>query len=131
MELKDLIGSHRLDAVEFSISGDSQVIYFRLDGQVYAATEDPDDGYRSLMEDIQMVDKKMSNTFEPIEVFGYHISNNTLNDTDILELYDVITERLVLEVGTDDSDYYYPLFVARFYPEAMVINAKQLKKDTE
>jgi hypothetical protein len=127
MELKDLEGTHTLDAVEFSISGGSQIIYFRLDGQVFAVTEDEDDGYRSAMEDIQIVDREMSNTFEPVVVWGKHINKCA----DILELIDIITERVVLEVGTDESDDYYPQFVANFRPEAMVINAEQIKKDTE
>ena len=44
--------------------------------------------------------------------------------TDILELIDVVTGKLVLEVGTDYSDDYYPSFVANFNPEAMALNSK-------
>lgn len=50
MELRELTGLHVLDAVDFSMSmsivEDPQVMSFRVDGIVYMAAEDPDDGYR-------------------------------------------------------------------------------------
>ena len=73
MELKELVGEHMLDAVDFSDEqvktwGDQfeacQVMRFRLDGKVYVAVEDPSDGYRSCMNDLAVADDAtMKNTF--------------------------------------------------------------------
>ncbi len=131
MELVDLQGSHALDAVDFGEMrtdeyGDSQVCRFRLDGIVYAAIEDPDDGYRSSMKELLVDDSAtMKNTFPGITVVGRHLTENNYGTCDILQLIDIKTGELVLEVGTDDSEDYYPCFVANFTPGAMSINKKQ------
>lgn len=55
---ESLVGIHKLDAVdrasepredEWSGIGSAQCLRFRLDGKVYVALEDPEDGYRSSM----------------------------------------------------------------------------------
>lgn len=139
MELKDLVGNHILDAVDFSNEQiktwgdefeDCQVIRFRLDGKVYAATEDPDDGYRSSMSDIALLgDVQMRNVFTPTPVIARYVSEREAYEgagynyqADILELVDATTNRVVLEVGTDNTDDYYPSFVSAFHPEAMACN---------
>lgn len=142
MELKDLVGNHILDAVNFSNeqvktwSGefeDCEVVRFRLNGQVFAVTEDPDDGYRSSMRDIALLDDvQMQNVFPPQAVVGRYQSERTpyddagyVNQTDILELVDARTGLVVLEVGTDNTGDYYPSFVSSFHPEAMACNQKE------
>lgn len=134
MELKELVGEHILDAVDFSNEqvktwGDSfkacQVVRFRLDGKVYIATEDPDDGYRSSMEDLTVGDWQMTNIFPALRVIGRYRTKGSYSGTDdVLELVDVGTGNTVLEVGTENVDDYYPGFVASFHPEAMTPNAK-------
>jgi hypothetical protein len=101
-----------------------QVMRFRLDGEVYVAVEDPDDGYRSLMKDLTVAeDATMKNVFPPVRVIGRHREKGSYNDVnDILELIDAGTGQLVLEVGTENTDEYYPCFVASFNPEAMTPN---------
>ena len=133
MELKDLVGEHELDAVDFDneeikdeYSGVemSQVCRFRLDGKVYAAIEDPSDGYRSSMRDLSVSDSAtMKNVFQPVKVVGRHRTKGEYGgEDDVLELIDVKTGQVVLEVGTDQVDDYYPGYVASFHPEAMAIN---------
>jgi hypothetical protein len=133
VELKDLVGEHVLDAVDFSNEQvrtwgdnfeDAQVIRFRLDGICYIATEDPDDGYRSSMQDIVIAEvASMANTFPPVRVVCRHRTEGRYsNEDDILEFIDMETGKVVLEVGTDNSDDYYPSFVACFKPENMHIN---------
>lgn len=132
MELTDLVGEHLLDAVDFSNEriktwGDEfetcSVIRFRLDGIVYTAMEDPVDGYRSHMKEITISEGNMANTFSPIKVLGRHRIDGTHGDKDdVLELIDVITGKTVLEVGTKNTDDYYPCFVANFNPAAMAVN---------
>lgn len=136
MEVKELVGNHMLDAVDFSEDSikdwadDYQacsVCRFRLDGVVYMAIEDPDDGYRSSMREMVIDnDAKMNNVFTPQEVVGRHRTEGSYSDKDdVLELIDTSTGKTVLEVGTADVDDYYPCFVAAFHPEAMSCNQKQ------
>lgn len=135
MELKELAGEHLLDAVDFSNEQvktwgeqfeDCQVMRFRLDGKVYVAVDDPDDGYRSHMNDLTVSeDATMKNVFEPVKVIGRHREKGSYGDVDdVLELIDAGTGQLVLEVGTESTDDYYPCFVASFHPEAMTPNAE-------
>lgn len=134
MELKTLVGEHLLDAVDFSDEqvktwGDEfeacQVMRFRLDGTVYVAVEDPSDGHRSCMNDLTVSeDATMKNVFEPVNVIGRHRDAGDYEETaDVLELIDTGTGKIVLEVGTEKTDDYYPYFIAAFHPEAMTPNA--------
>lgn len=129
MTLDDLVGEHELDAVDFSSESikdswgdgfeDCQSMRFRLDGVVYAVTEDPSDGYRSCMQDIVVVpDAEMTNAFTPIRVLARM-------QRAVLELIDIANGETVLEAGTDNADDYYPCFVASFTPEKMSVNASQ------
>lgn len=133
MELKDLVGEHLLDAVDRDntevrryddVFDSCDVIRFRLDGVVYMAVEDPNDGYRSSMRSIESGDWPMTNTFPPVRVVGRHVTKGEYGgEDDILELIDVVTGKPVLRVGTDNLDDYYPGFVCFFDPTAMATNA--------
>jgi hypothetical protein len=134
MELSDLVGEHMLDAVDSSNEQvktwgdqfeDCSVLRFRLDGKVYVATEDPDDGYRSSMRDLVVLpdDTIMHNTFAPQRVVGRYRNKSDYNEADVLELVDAVTGLIVLEVGTDNTDDYYPWFVGNFHPQNMACNA--------
>lgn len=133
MELKDLAGKKILDAVDFSNEKvktwgdgfeDSEVCRFRLDGVIYSAIEDPSDGYRSSMRDLNIEHGFMKNAFEPIEVLCIYREKDKEYGgiDDILILIDIGTGEKVLEVGTTDTDNYYPCYVASFHPENMVLN---------
>lgn len=127
MELKDLVGDHKLDAVDFSeesiktygdVFEDCQICRFRLDGIVYLAIEDPDDGYRSYMRDLKTDESAiMKNVFDPIDVVCHHRTKNRCDNDDILEVINKKTGKVILEVGIGNYDDYYPYFVANFRPE--------------
>lgn len=124
MELKDLIGRKKLDAVSFSDStdrfGSARVVKFRLDGVVHCAVEDEDDGYRSSLGELIVFDHDdIDNAFPSIDVDCVYEPDAEL---DLLSIFDIQTRELVLQVGTDYTGGYYPYFVARFFPEAMCIN---------
>lgn len=124
MELKDLLGKHVLDAVDFGCYGDACGIWFRLDGVVYAAIENEEDGYRSSMDELAVSDKKMENVFPRIEVLVVDPdSAKGVGDPDELRFIDIKTGKSVVDVGTNYDDSYYPCFVANFNPENMIINA--------
>lgn len=134
-DLKDLVGLHMLDAVDFDnkstpayqgadYNEDHAVCRFRLGDTVWEAMEGNDDGYRSSMESFQHVDVPMVNIFPAIQVMAIHRTNGHYGgDDDVLVLIDVKTGKAVLEVGTHDISDYYPSYVATFDPSAMSINA--------
>ena len=128
VQFDELVGAHALDGVEMGVtrlpdaSEDSNLIRFRLDGVVYEAIEYPDDGYRSCMKDLYVSESAITNVFEPVAVDvaidngGPERSNCTLSFTD------TANGQVILRVGTDNSDDYYPWFVAEWMPQFMAVN---------
>ena len=122
--LEDLAGrEYMLSGVDFMNEDVASCIRFILDGCVCIATEDPEDGYRSSMKNIAIYDypsmvTEIKNRFEPVRVVAKHDGESA----DILFLTDKITGKLVLEVGTQNIDDYYPYFVSEFRPENMATN---------
>lgn len=134
-ELDSLLGLHKLDAVDVGSmkvktwgddEGECNTLSFRLDGIVYTAVEDPNDGYRSSMKKLLVEKKRLKNKFTAIKVVGIKKPPSSYQENDTLQFYDAITGKLVLEVGTDNTDDYYPYFVATFIPENMATNVKSL-----
>lgn len=132
VELDSLVGDHVLDGVDLSNERvktygdnfeDASVIRFRLDGTVYTAIESPDDDYRSSMDKIFAEECEIKNAFPPIKVTARKKPDDG-HVSDTLELVDSATGKVVVEVGTDNTDDYYPSFVSAFWPENMVTNAK-------
>lgn len=124
VQIEQLAGEHELSGVDHEsvhVEGDwsaANAIRFVLDGRIYVATEDPDDGYRSSMRSLEIVaEPPVANTFAPVKVVGRVRG-------EVLELIDAANGAVVLEVGTDDADDYYPCFVNHFFPDRMAVNAK-------
>lgn len=93
--------------------------YIRLDSDVVEIREDEDDGYRSAMDDMYLVDTKELN---PKPIFF----RRALAEVQVLDLdeRDESGWRLVdrdghvwLEAGTDYCDSYYPCFFIRYTPK--------------
>lgn len=133
IDLKNLVGIHMLDAVDFTeetvescgCQEDASVCRFRIDGVTYVAAEDPEDGYRSCMAGLLRDDAtSLTNVFEPVEVLARYVDQDDDwgYQCDILQFFDTTTGKLVLEVGTHNTDDYYPNYVANFKPENMAIN---------
>lgn len=138
VDLNSFLGEHWLDAVDFDSTQinqwgnhyeDANVMRIRLDGVCYTVTEDPSDGYRSSLGEIFRSDgKDMVNVFNPQWVYGRwkdqsdvrHDDPNNLSD--VIEIIDLWTHKVIIEVGTDHTDEWYPSFVASFHPENMNIN---------
>ena len=139
MDFKELVGLHALDGVDFDNTqvrdyGDAyeqcQVMRFRLDGTIYCAIEDPSDGYRSCMRSFAVEHGPMQNVFPPVQVVARHRTSGAHTDVDdVLELIDVVNGNVVLEVGTTNTDDYYPSFVAAFHPELMAVNQSEEAPD--
>lgn len=131
VSLESLVGEHFLDAVDMDTTQvkkwggfeDANVIRFRLDGKVYTAVENPDDGYRSSMEKLFVSEGAMKNVFAPVKVLARMNTQGEygqVNDT--LELLDAANGKTILRVGTDNTDDYYPCFVSDWAPGNMAVN---------
>jgi len=130
-KLDTLIGCHVLTGVNFDTCyveediGDASVMNFVLDGVMYSAIEDASDGYRSSMSELRVTTVRATrkmNMFSPCNVIG----SMRVGDSWILDLEDVETKKIVLSVGTDQSDDWYPWFVSKFSPENMSSNWRTL-----
>lgn len=103
-------------------------IRFKLDGVVYVAMEDPSDGYRSYLGELKVDEEEIKNPFSGVEVKGvYRTTSGSYEDwtrksCSILDLVDTTTNEIVVSIGTDNDDDYYPWFVAHFDPTAMSVN---------
>ena len=132
VEVKSLVGKHKLSGVDLSIDQvkeeygsdfeDASVVNFVLDGKTYRAIEDPSDGYRSSLRSLKLTRHKVENRFTPVEVLGIYRDRSRYDEADIIQFFDTKNGKLVLEVGTDRSDDYYPSFVGSFTPENMHVN---------
>ena len=131
MELKDLVGRHKLSGVDYmpSIMEDEfynccNDILFCLDGITYLMTEDEDDGWRSYMSEIEVTGRKIKNIFPDQEVVCKYSDDEYNNN--ILRIY-TLKGKLLLEVGTFDYDDWYPCAAFEWHPENMDINLKYNK----
>lgn len=130
--LESLVGEHLLSGVDFiketekgEYAGDyAQLCIFELDGKVYTCKEDPGDGYRSSMDSL-IEGGTVSNRFSPQRVIcSMQTEGGYGRVDDILVMRDCLTGKEVLRIGTENTDDYYPCFVANFQPESMACNAQ-------
>lgn len=127
-ELKELLGPHTLTGCDTDrvIKGkyeDCRTVDFVLDGRTYTALEDPNDGYRSYLGELLESSQPVKNTFPACLVTGEQRKNDEYHDCNIIDLRDTTTGKVVLSIGTDYYDDYYPCFVGEFDPTAMAVNA--------
>lgn len=101
-------------------------IVIQLDGKNYRCYEDPSDGYRSYSE-VQETDQECMNTFPPQRVMVKHYDRSNNHG---IEVYNPDFE-LILRVGTDNYDDYYPMAVWEWHPENLPINKGIHKKEYE
>ena len=132
MELKDLVGKHILQGIELGTEpnpGDwndfeqRNFILFRLDNVTYKATEDPDDGYRSYMNELRIVEDVIPRVILPdIEVVGCMLTDSKWEINDIIEFHDAKNGKCVLAIGTGNTYDYYPYCVLEYKPENLACN---------
>jgi hypothetical protein len=131
MYLEDLVGLHEISGVdittmEIKLYGDYEdinVVRFVLDGKTYKAIEDPKDGYRSYLDEIEVCDEVVWNNFPPQKVMG------KMKDEHIIVFIDVFTDKVVLELGTQHiEDNYYPYCVMYWYPENLACNFEKYRE---
>ena len=130
MTLHDLIGVHTLTGIEYGHVRHRNDLYeeaancgkFTLDGVTYAAIEDPEDGYRSCMSDLIICEEPAKIQLPQTLVACVHADRL---DDDTLILYDLVTGKPVLEVGTRNYNDWYPCFCWDCRPENLWCNADQ------
>lgn len=130
--LESLVGEHELSGVDMAAEDmpayfeggtyKGSVCRFVLDGKAYTAAEDENDGYRSSMKSL-VLGGEVNNRFAPQRGLCTMRTEGEYGRKDeTLVMRDVVTGKEVLEVGTDNTDDYYPSFVANFQPENMACN---------
>jgi len=133
IEMESLVGKHILSGVDEinrqigrAYSSElCQCINFVLDGITYTAIEDPDDGWRSMLDEIIKSDDTVKNKFQGVEVIITHI--DTIEKKALL-FYDTKNGKLVMEIGTEYYDSYYPSFIANWSPENLSINEPRVNR---
>lgn len=129
IELKDLVGERYFSGIDEGQEDYCNFVKFILDGVIYKAIEDPEDGYRSCLGSIAITNEAVKNSFIPQKMNCVMTPDRDYRQPDILQLFDCETKGLVLEIGTDSSDEYYPICVMSFTPENMAINQQQQSRE--
>ncbi len=108
-------------------------ILLTIDGENYIAVTDPDDGYRSY--GCFYIDKSHAQrvTFPEQDVLvDFHKKDTTDEDGYVVNYNELViyntNGRLILRVGTDYSDYWYPCAIFEYHPENLPINEKHEEK---
>eukprot|EP00919_Chromeraceae_sp_WS-2016_P042264 GHVR01100535.1.p2 GENE.GHVR01100535.1~~GHVR01100535.1.p2 ORF type:complete len:133 (+),score=24.70 GHVR01100535.1:39-437(+) len=127
VELKDLIGKHVLTGIDFGkvdigSHRDANTVDLLLDDKKISIIEDPEDGYRSSMNEVMMNRKGfiVKNKFKPIELVGFF--REPISDHDIVDFIDSMSGRVVLSIGTENYYDYYPVFINTWTPENLHVN---------
>lgn len=142
VSLEFFLGDHILEgccdtSLDLAEDETANAMVFRIDGQNYLAVESRDDDYRSMLRDVYKVgeDFPLENKFEACHVVGRWKESNGTEKwggwTDVIELVDAKTGEVVIELGTESWDEFYPVCRMSFYPQAMWINRKRLIQDAE
>jgi|ERR1051325_1448921 hypothetical protein len=133
VNLGELQGEHLLSGVDdlqeevsdgWGGTDNVNVFLVRLGDKTYKFSEDPDDGYRSYLSTVFVVDTEVSYKFPPQKVYAAMKPRDESDyyDHEILQFFDAENHELVLEVGTDDVEDYYPTCVMHWYPQNLSVN---------
>lgn len=132
MTFEDLVGNHVLSGIETGSmkyddgwdNGDCNYVKFMLDGTIYLAVEDPEDGYRSCCRDLIVEHTVPKVAIPNIDVvcsmMPYNDEWSEVND--VLIITDAVTGKVILEIGTTNTNDYYPYFHFEYHPENMACN---------
>lgn len=126
-KLEDLVGEHLMDHtpstdVRHPFDSDSNGIAFTIDGNTYMVFEDGNDGYRPSAGPLlgfKGMPYEIGGDYGEycrLKVVGSMCLSGDNCSAHILEFRLVETGAVVLRVGTDNDDDYYPSFVAEWSP---------------
>ena len=133
MILEDLVGKHVLSGIEEGMltnpyDGDCAYIKFTLDGITYKAIENPDDGYRSFLNELEIVDEKCKIRVPDIEVVCHMREYDKPWENDVLCFVDAANGEIFLSIGTENTNNYYPYCVMEYFPERLHCNQKEKRE---
>ena len=92
---------------------------FKLDGNVFEAIEDPDDGYRSFLDEVRLIPHEECEA-RGLVFFRSPIARVEVVESDVLdghELIDRSDSHVWLVIGTDHYDQWYPQSVFHYTPK--------------
>jgi hypothetical protein len=87
------------------------VCRFTLNGVTYQIKEDPDDGYRSRIDTIEVTDDP------PMDQYSIPVECSMKPDDEYERHCTLLIkhgDKIILEIGEDDTDDYYPSFVCNY-----------------
>lgn len=96
-----------------------------IDGTIYAAVEDPSDGYRSALEGLfytGLTEMDFDSVVDTGVLISYVPDNRYTERFDGFEFRDLQNGKLVLRIGTNYCDYYYPCCIMQWNPENLAVN---------
>lgn len=134
IELKDLCGKHILSGIEVGEKGfetrwdgiqERSYVKFTLDSIHYLAVKDPNDGYRSYMEELQTTDEPCEVPLPNVEVVCHMKEDDKWVNNDVLVFVDAVNGKEILSIGTENYDDYYPYCVLHYTPENMSCNERR------
>ena len=105
----------------------ADAVVFQLDGKNYIAYTDKEDGYRSYGRLLE-TDERPQMTFVPQRVRTYVKEVDTYDETGYwpikLTVLHVVNadDEDILEIGTDNSDRWYPMAIFHWHPENLPVN---------
>lgn len=125
-------GKHMLSGVDkVCFEGDDfepdiHAVILKIDDKCYAAYENPDDGYRSYGS-FHETDELPKTTFPPQPVIAENVHVEEYDDDGWPTIYDMLIlynekKDVILKVGTDHSDTWYPWAIFQWHPENLPIN---------
>ena len=130
-DLKDFEGKHLFGGADiFQGTGrdhwnekeENTFCRFCIDGVFYETYGDPDDGYRGYLESIKRTfdyGPTLLNHFVPVDIvyvsekaeYGFHVQ------CDLIKIINVENDKIILELGTEEIDSYYPEYIIDYCPE--------------
>jgi hypothetical protein len=114
MEFKDLIGKKM---GFYGMDGTC----FKLGSYVFAVEADEDDGYRSYLRSVEVIDPEDRNlafSSLPLAYVKVHLAD-IIDTFTGYQLIDVEDKHIWAEIGTDRTDDYYPMFICTSHPKGM------------
>lgn len=81
----------------------------------FEAVEDPEDGYRSMMDEVKLVTGEPPGIYFATAIAAV-VPVESPGDVDGYDLVDIFNGHVWLRFGTNDRDEYYPTFVFDYVP---------------
>lgn len=115
VEFHQFVGNHTLEGIEVQNRHSDAVVYFVVDGATYKATSVMQAG-ASRLRQVTRTDHMVPSTFRSFPVQGFIVERDEWgNAQDVLELRRFDNHDVVLELGTINTDSYYPAFIGNYY----------------